>query len=180
MFTADRVVFVLVLLCAGCGRNASSMSDSDVEAAVADVAVSVRSGGLSSSSPMSTTTGESHKTAAPMVTQSSILSWETVDGLPQPLAIFDHVFWEPDDTSSFRKILRDQNSVQRKTVLEIGTGSGEFVFRGTELVERFDTDLQFCLFMDLHPAHDVLDATANRLPVRVFASKSLSGGESRR
>jgi len=65
-------------------------------------------------------------------------------------------------------------------VLEIGTGSGEFVFRGTELVERFDTDLQFCLFMDLHPAHDVLDATANRLPVRVFASKSLSGGESRR
>jgi len=58
------------------------------------------------------------------VTQPPILAWESVDGLPKQLAVFDHVFWEPDDTSTFRKMLRDKNFVRNKSVLEIGTGSG--------------------------------------------------------
>lgn len=53
-----------------------------------------------------------------------ILTWETVDGLPKPIAIFDHVFWEPDDTSTFRAMLQQKSLVDNQTVLEIGTGSG--------------------------------------------------------
>lgn len=34
------------------------------------------------------------------------------------------VFWEPDDTSSLRKLIRETELVRGKTVLEIGTGSG--------------------------------------------------------
>ncbi|MEO2019437.1 MAG: 50S ribosomal protein L11 methyltransferase [Fuerstiella sp.] len=54
----------------------------------------------------------------------SILSWESVESLPEQIAVFDHVFWEPDDTSSLRAILRTTDLVHNKSVLEIGTGSG--------------------------------------------------------
>lgn len=54
----------------------------------------------------------------------TILTWETVDGLAKPIAIFDHVFWEPDDTLSLRKMLQQTTLVKGKAVLEIGTGTG--------------------------------------------------------
>lgn len=50
--------------------------------------------------------------------------WEAVDELPKPIAIFQHVFWEPADTNSFRQMLAKTDLVKAKSVLEIGTGSG--------------------------------------------------------
>ncbi|MCP4788135.1 MAG: methyltransferase [Fuerstiella sp.] len=54
----------------------------------------------------------------------SILSWESVESLPEQIAVFDHVFWEPDDTRSLREILRTTDTVHNRSVLEIGTGTG--------------------------------------------------------
>ncbi|MEO1983789.1 MAG: 50S ribosomal protein L11 methyltransferase, partial [Fuerstiella sp.] len=54
----------------------------------------------------------------------SILAWERVESLPNQIAVFDHVFWEPDDTRSLRELLRTTDLVHNKSVLEIGTGSG--------------------------------------------------------
>ncbi|MDG1897862.1 MAG: 50S ribosomal protein L11 methyltransferase [Fuerstiella sp.] len=54
----------------------------------------------------------------------SILAWERVEALPEQIAVFDHVFWEPDDTRSQRELLRSTDLVHGKSVLEIGTGSG--------------------------------------------------------
>ncbi|MEZ6061056.1 MAG: 50S ribosomal protein L11 methyltransferase [Planctomycetaceae bacterium] len=53
-----------------------------------------------------------------------VVRWETVDELPRELAIFRHVFWEPDDTRSLRQLIRATDMVKGKRVLEIGTGSG--------------------------------------------------------
>ena len=54
----------------------------------------------------------------------SILAWEEVESLPEQIAVFDHVFWEPADTNSLRELLRTTDLVHSKSVLEIGTGSG--------------------------------------------------------
>ncbi len=53
-----------------------------------------------------------------------IVVWQTIDDLPQDVAVFRHVFWEPDDTVSLRKLIRETDLVRGKRVLEIGTGSG--------------------------------------------------------
>lgn len=58
------------------------------------------------------------------IAQLPILSWETVEELARPLAVFDHVFWEPDDTRSFRTLLQIQDRAKDKTVLEIGKETG--------------------------------------------------------
>lgn len=52
--------------------------------------------------------------------------WVTVPSdLSGELAIYPSVFWEPLDSQSLRKLLREQpNLVDEKSVLEIGTGSG--------------------------------------------------------
>ncbi len=52
------------------------------------------------------------------------LVWQTVEDLPQPLAQFDTVFWEPRDTDSLRKQIHESELVRGKSVLEIGTGTG--------------------------------------------------------
>lgn len=48
----------------------------------------------------------------------------TVEDLPEPLALFETVFWEPRDTESLRRRIRESNQVRGKSVLEIGTGTG--------------------------------------------------------
>lgn len=53
-----------------------------------------------------------------------ITDWSAVQGLPKKLALFNHVFWEPDDTVSLRQLLRTTDLVHGKSVLEIGTGTG--------------------------------------------------------
>ena len=50
--------------------------------------------------------------------------WGSVEGLPENIAVFRTVFWEPHDTISLRALLRTSPLVDGKTVLEIGTGSG--------------------------------------------------------
>jgi SAM-dependent methyltransferase len=54
----------------------------------------------------------------------AIKRWEQVDGLPRSIAVFDSVFWEPEDTSSLRARIANPGTVRGKTVLEIGTGTG--------------------------------------------------------
>lgn len=53
-----------------------------------------------------------------------IKSWEYVEDLPLEIAVFETVFWEPEDTASLRALIRDTATVKGKTILEIGTGSG--------------------------------------------------------
>ena len=50
--------------------------------------------------------------------------WGAVEDLPEKIAIFGTVFWEPQDTTSLRALIRTTPLVDDKTVLEIGTGSG--------------------------------------------------------
>lgn len=50
--------------------------------------------------------------------------WERIEPLPKQVAVFDHVFWEPRDTVSLRRRIRETDLVKGRSVLEIGTGSG--------------------------------------------------------
>lgn len=50
--------------------------------------------------------------------------WGSVEDLPENIAVFRTVFWEPQDTTSLRALIRTSPLVEGKTVLEIGTGSG--------------------------------------------------------
>jgi release factor glutamine methyltransferase len=54
----------------------------------------------------------------------SIRRWVAVEDFPSRLAVFETVFWEPDDTASMRERIRQTDLVRGKRVLEIGTGSG--------------------------------------------------------
>lgn len=53
-----------------------------------------------------------------------VAAWRSVEDLPIEVTIFDKVFWEPLDTVSLRKLIRETPVVKGKRVLEIGTGSG--------------------------------------------------------
>jgi len=53
-----------------------------------------------------------------------IEEWRWVDDFPRTVAQFKTVFWDPRDTESLRRLIRENPSVQGKTVLEIGTGTG--------------------------------------------------------
>ncbi|MFN9718673.1 MAG: 50S ribosomal protein L11 methyltransferase [Planctomycetota bacterium] len=56
--------------------------------------------------------------------EQSIVAFESVPDLPKDLAIFDSVFWEPEDTRSLRELIRSDLTLKNARVLEIGTGSG--------------------------------------------------------
>ena len=102
------VVFIAVSL-TGCGSGGKTESSAKAQSAT-----------RASREPPATALVVSP--ASPRV--PSIISWESVESLPEPIAVFDHVFWEPDDTKSLRESLRTTDLVQNKSVLEIGTGSG--------------------------------------------------------
>jgi methylase of polypeptide subunit release factors len=46
-----------------------------------------------------------------------------VEDFDQHFAVFEHVFWDPRDTTTTRKYLREED-LSGKRVMEIGTGSG--------------------------------------------------------
>jgi methylase of polypeptide subunit release factors len=50
--------------------------------------------------------------------------WVSVDDLPVPLAVYETVFWEPEDTTSLRMLIRTTPLVKDRRILEIGTGTG--------------------------------------------------------
>ena len=52
------------------------------------------------------------------------VNWVSIEDLPLPLAQFETVFWDPRDTPSLRKLMRETDVVKGKQVLEIGTGTG--------------------------------------------------------
>lgn len=53
-----------------------------------------------------------------------VRKWVHVIDLPKELAVAKKVFWEPLDTESLRKEIRETALVKGKSILEIGTGSG--------------------------------------------------------
>ncbi len=53
-----------------------------------------------------------------------VIDWGAVEDLPNSVALLESVFWEPRDTTSLRRLIRETPLVKDKTVLEIGTGSG--------------------------------------------------------
>lgn len=120
-----------------------------------------------------TTVNPSLKLTEPVQQPPTILTWETVDGLTKPIAIFDHVFWEPDDTSSFRQMLQQTRLVKNKTVLEIGTGSGLIALCCLEVGAKF------VVATDINPwaqKNAVFNArqqgTADRLQTRLVSQKT--------
>ncbi|TWU65296.1 MULTISPECIES: 50S ribosomal protein L11 methyltransferase [Crateriforma] len=50
--------------------------------------------------------------------------WEIDDVAFGDIVQFENVFWEPDDTISLRRMIIDDNLVNGRDVLEIGTGTG--------------------------------------------------------
>lgn len=56
--------------------------------------------------------------------QPQIIAWRTVEDFDRPLAQMETVFWEPADTISLRRLIRETGLVRGKRVLEIGTGTG--------------------------------------------------------
>lgn len=63
-------------------------------------------------------------TAEEFVGDRSVASWQQIEDFDQELALFESVFWEPADTTSLRKLIRETDMVRGKAVFEIGTGSG--------------------------------------------------------
>ena len=56
--------------------------------------------------------------------ESLLLHWRECDGFPFEIAQFKTVFWEPEDTESLRRLIRETDLVHGRRVLEIGTGTG--------------------------------------------------------
>src|SRR5436190_24325428 len=53
-----------------------------------------------------------------------VRAWERAPGFPGRIAVFETVFWEPRDTTSLRELIGTTSLVRKKSVFEIGTGSG--------------------------------------------------------
>ncbi len=54
----------------------------------------------------------------------TIKQWHFVPGIPEKLAQFETVFWEPDDSGTLRAFLDNSIPVNGKAVLEVGCGTG--------------------------------------------------------
>lgn len=63
----------------------------------------------------------SEPTLPPGVT---LKAWNTVDDFDKNLVQFETVFWDPRDSISLRKLIRESGLVKDKSVMEIGCGSG--------------------------------------------------------
>lgn len=68
--------------------------------------------------------GSSSQTSTPTNENFSIKQWHFVHGIPEKLAQFETVFWEPDDSSTLRDLLSLEIPVDDKTILEVGCGTG--------------------------------------------------------
>ncbi len=79
--------------------------------------------GLSCSSPPAETPTDTHP-AALDDSVWEVIAWHQLDDLPKEIARLGTVFWDPRDTVSLRKLIRETPLVKGKTVLEIGTGTG--------------------------------------------------------
>jgi SAM-dependent methyltransferase len=89
-------------------------------AGISLVALALAAGGRSWIAP----TRAPSPTQLPAAHPYRVHAWRAIEDLPQPLAQFDTVFWEPRDTDSMRKQIRDSGFLRGKKVLEIGTGTG--------------------------------------------------------
>lgn len=105
------VAGVILQFVAGCGGSGvGGVGEADVAsggAGTGPTAVSVAADSV-----------ESGKPAYPIV------RYVAVPQLSRDLAIFDSVFWEPDDTLSLRQKIAADPQLRGAAVLEVGTGSG--------------------------------------------------------
>jgi SAM-dependent methyltransferase len=72
----------------------------------------------------SATPTEPGTAAPPQEKPLKIVGWRFVEDFPEEIALFESVFWEPRDTTTLRRLIRQPSFARDKTVLEIGTGSG--------------------------------------------------------
>jgi len=93
---------------------------------VAGLAALVVWGGsvMKRSEPVADTNDRERLKAGAVPRGERIVARVNVVDFPQPLVLFDTVFWEPQDTTTLRDLIRTNDLVQGKDVLEIGTGSG--------------------------------------------------------
>jgi len=55
---------------------------------------------------------------------SQFKAWRDIEDIPTGIARYETVFWQPEDTESLRRLIRETDLVAGKRVLEIGTGTG--------------------------------------------------------
>lgn len=108
-------ICVTALIIIGCGKNPAGHVRDGVSTAVGSEELPRKANNKPTAPPAS---GRLN------VDEYGIQSWESVPELPKQIAIVEHVFWEPDDTTSLRKLIANSNLVEDRQVLEIGTGSG--------------------------------------------------------
>ena len=70
------------------------------------------------------TPGAERVSADDFTGEPEVARWEPIQDFDKDVALFESVFWEPTDTTSLRKLIRETDLVRAKRVLEIGTGSG--------------------------------------------------------
>lgn len=75
-----------------------------------------------------TDTPVSASMVADSVSHELLKSWQAIDGFEKNLAVFETVFWDPRDTESLRRVIRERPEFQGACVMEIGTGSGLLSF----------------------------------------------------
>jgi len=68
--------------------------------------------------------GEAESVSLDSHSSTKIKRWVFVADLSARIALFDTVFWDPRDTESLRKMIKDTPVVKGRNILEIGTGSG--------------------------------------------------------
>ena len=120
---------MLMLLClpVGCGQTTSDSKDGGSDKSGQSVETQRESEKTRSGEPLagSPRRDEEDQQWTPQIDpEGKINSWGEVEDFNTELAIFRSVFWEPDDTASLRKLIREGQIVRGKRVLEIGTGSG--------------------------------------------------------
>jgi release factor glutamine methyltransferase len=78
-------------------------------------------------SPSAPNVAQPPVTAGPRLTRdppAEVVDWRSIEDLPRAIAQFRTVFWDPRDTESLRRLIRETPLVAGKSVLEIGTGTG--------------------------------------------------------
>lgn len=95
-------VLLLAALISGCGHRETAVPEPGGE----ETASLYRQLGLPENTPV------------------EVVGWHEVPDLDEPVAQFKTVFWEPRDTTTLRRWIRESDWLQGKQVLEIGTGTG--------------------------------------------------------
>jgi len=71
-----------------------------------------------------TVTAPIARATPPIDSNYDVRAWFPIEDFDPNVAVFETVFWDPRDTLSLRKLIRESGDFKDQQVLEIGTGSG--------------------------------------------------------